>query len=92
MALLGVEGELDLKEIAGRLGALPDYARPIFLRVRRRIEITATFKHKKHDLAKEGFDPGVIVDPLYVFDRAQGAYVAMNRDRFAAIQSGAMRL
>jgi fatty-acyl-CoA synthase len=43
-------------------------------------------------LAKEGFDPDAIVDPLYVFDRAQGAYVALTRDRFAAIQSGTMRL
>jgi fatty-acyl-CoA synthase len=94
MALLGVEveGELDLMEIAERMRSLPDYARPVFLRVRRQIEITATFKHKKHDLAKEGFDPNVIVDPLYVFDRTQGAYVAMNRHRFAAIQSGTMRI
>ena len=92
MALLGVEGELDLMEIAERMRSLPDYARPVFLRVRRRIEITATFKHKKHDLAKEGFDPDAIVDPLYVFDRAQGVYVALNRNRFAAIQNGTMRL
>jgi fatty-acyl-CoA synthase len=91
MALLGVEGELDLTEVAWQLHTLPDYARPVFLRARRRIEITATFKHKKHDLAKEGFDPDAIVDPLYVFDRAQGAYVALTRDRFAAIRNRAMR-
>ena len=92
MALLSVEGEPDLMEIARRMRNLPDYARPVFLRMRRQIAITATFKHKKHDLAKEGFDPDAIIDPLYVFDRAQGAYVALNSQRFAAIQSGAMRL
>jgi fatty-acyl-CoA synthase len=92
MALLGGEGDLDLPKIARQMRNLPDYARPVFLRVKRQIEMTATFKHKKHDLAKEGFDPDAIVDPLYVFDRAQGAYVALTRDRFAAIQSGTMRL
>ena len=65
MALLGVEGELDLPELALRLRALPDYARPVFLRLRRELELTATFKHKKHDLAKEGFDPDRVADPLY---------------------------
>jgi hypothetical protein len=27
-----------------------------------------------------------------VFDRAQGAYAPLDRDRFSAIESGAMRL
>jgi fatty-acyl-CoA synthase len=92
MALIAAEGALDLAEIAEAMRALPDYARPLFLRVRRELEVTATFKHKKHDLAKEGFDPRRVADPLYVFDRAQGAYVALDGDRFAAIESGAMRL
>ena len=92
MALLRVDGDLDLDGIARHLRALPPYARPVFLRVRRRIETTATFKHRKNDLANEGFDPGHIADPLYVLDRAQDAYVALDRLTFAAIESGAMRL
>jgi fatty-acyl-CoA synthase len=92
MALLGVEGQVDLVEVTQSLRALPDYARPVFLRVKRELEITATFKHKKGDLAGEGFDPGRTDDPLYVFDRDAGTYVALDRDRFARIQSGAMRL
>ena len=92
MALLGVEGGLDLAEVARHMRALPDYARPGFLARAAQIETTATFKHKKHDLAREGFDPGRVADPLYVFDRAQDAYVALDRERFARITSGAMRL
>jgi fatty-acyl-CoA synthase len=92
MALLGVEGGLDLTEVARHMRALPHYARPVFLRVRRKLETTATFKHKKHDLASEGFDPSRVADPLYVFDRAQQAYLALDRDRFARIESGALRL
>ena len=36
---------------------LPAYARPLFLRIKDRIEVTATFKHKKNELAREGYDP-----------------------------------
>jgi fatty-acyl-CoA synthase len=92
MALLGLKGELDLAGIARHLRVLPEYARPVFLRLSRKLEITPTFKHKKHDLANQGFDPGRIAEPLYVFDRGQGAYVALDRDRFARIESGVMRL
>ena len=33
-----------------------------------------------------------IAEPLYVFDRAQDAYVALDGELFARIESGAMRL
>jgi fatty-acyl-CoA synthase len=92
MALLGVEGEPDLAKIAEHLRALPDYARPVFLRLKRQIEVTATFKHRKHDLAKEGFDPDRITDPLYLFDRTADAYVPLDRERLENIRSGATRL
>jgi fatty-acyl-CoA synthase len=92
MALLGVEGGLDLAELARHLRALPEYARPVFLRVSGRFETTATFKHKKQDLVRQGFDPCAVADPLYVFDRVKGAYVALDRERYADIESGAMRL
>ena len=36
---------------------LPAYARPLFLRIQERIEVTATFKHQKTELAREGYDP-----------------------------------
>ena len=92
MAMLGVAGGLDLTALASHLRALPDYARPVFLRVRRTIETTATFKHKRQDIIEEGFDPGRIADPLYVFDRAQDAYVVLDSKRFTRIINGAIRL
>ena len=33
---------------------LPDYARPVFLRVAPSLAVTATFKHRKRELAEEG--------------------------------------
>ena len=38
---------------------LPSYARPLFLRIQPEMDITSTFKHKKTELQKEGFDPSV---------------------------------
>jgi fatty-acyl-CoA synthase len=93
MALLVTKEALDLRGLVqGVQKALPDYARPVFLRVRSELEITGTFKHKKGDIAREGFDPSTVADPLYVYDRAAGAYVALTQDRFEAIKNGAMRL
>ena len=37
--------------------SLPSYAVPLFLRLKDTIETTTTFKHKKVDLVKEGFNP-----------------------------------
>jgi fatty-acyl-CoA synthase len=93
MALIAPRATIDLDAIALALrAALPDYARPVFLRVKSSLDVTATFKHQKQTLMREGFDPTQIADPLYVFDRASSAYVPLDRDLFAAIERGAMRL
>ena len=91
MALLAAEGPPDLEEIAQALEALPRYARPLFLRFRRSLDVTATFKPKRREMAEQGFDPARVDDPLYVFDAEVQAYVALDAARFAAIESGAMR-
>jgi fatty-acyl-CoA synthase len=93
MALIAPRATFDLDAIALALrAALPDYARPVFLRVKSSLDVTATFKHQKQALMREGFDPTQIADPLYLFDRARSAYVPLDRDLFAAIESGALRL
>ena len=81
-----------MRDIARALEALPRYARPLFLRVKRSLETTATFKPKRREMADEGFDPARVGgDPLYVYDADAQAYVALDAARFAAIESGAMR-
>ncbi|NXS03733.1 S27A2 synthetase, partial [Oxylabes madagascariensis] len=54
------------------------------------LEITGTFKQCKSNLVKEGFDPGVVRDPLFVRDAARRSYVPLTPDTFAAIRD--MRL
>ncbi len=71
---------------------LAPYARPIFLRIQPAIETTGTFKYRKVDLVREGFDPAATSDALYYDDPAAGAYVPITPALAAEIQSGAKRL
>ncbi len=71
---------------------LPDYARPAFLRVRKDIEVTATFKQKKGDLVREGFDPTLITDPLYFNDPQTRSFVPIDKPLYDLLQSGQVRL
>ncbi|MGH8218532.1 MAG: long-chain-acyl-CoA synthetase [Steroidobacteraceae bacterium] len=70
---------------------LPDYARPVFVRLLSRVEITETFKPKVHAYAAAGFDPRTISDPLYVYDREPNVFVKLDGVVFERIRSGAMR-
>jgi acyl-CoA synthetase (AMP-forming)/AMP-acid ligase II len=73
-------------------GALPAYAVPLFVRLRQSHETTATFKFRKVDLKREGFDPAQATDPLYVLlDRARG-YEPLTAAIFAGIARGDVRL
>jgi fatty-acyl-CoA synthase len=65
--------------------SLPEYARPLFLRMRKDIDVTATFKQKKVDLVKEGFDPDKIADPLYFNDASAKAFVPIDRALYERI-------
>jgi fatty-acyl-CoA synthase len=71
---------------------LPTYARPLFLRLRSEMETTGTFKHRKVDLVREGFDPHAIEDRLLFRDDGAGAYVSLDRETYEAILSGTIRV
>jgi fatty-acyl-CoA synthase len=93
MALLAPSGPLDLGALAVELQTrLPKYAWPLFLRIKASLDLTATFKHQKQALMREGFDPTQIDDPLYVFDKARSAYVKLDQKYYSAIVQGAVRL
>ena len=80
----------DIYELVQR--SLPSYAAPVFLRVQGEAEMTGTLKLRKVDLAKEGYDPSVIKDPLYVRDDAARAYVPLTDERLAALHAGELRV
>lgn len=93
MASLVVDEAFDLEAFHGAVeAALPSYARPLFLRLLPEIEITGTFKHRKVDAVKEGFDPARIRDPLYFLDPTSGGYAPLDAALHARIRAGDVRL
>lgn len=77
------------EKIAGNLAF---FARPVFIRLRPEMEITGTFKLKKADLVKDGFDPGRIDDPLYWYNQASGRYEALTHAVYADIAAGRLKI
>ncbi|PZA10391.1 long-chain-acyl-CoA synthetase [Rhodopseudomonas palustris] len=93
MAALVTKGDFDLDVLHRHLAErLPAYARPLFLRLRSALDLTGTFKQAKQTLIGDGFDPGVVGDPLYVADAVAGRYVAVDDDLFGRIARGTFRL
>jgi fatty-acyl-CoA synthase len=93
MAALTIDDGFSLSILHAHVfGRLPAYARPLFVRIRAELDLTETFKPKTHELAREGFDPRVIADQLY-FDHPDFAtYVGLDRELFARIHAGELRL
>ena len=70
---------------------LPAYAVPLFVRVQKEAETTGTFKYRKVDLVKEGFNPDNMADPVWFIDPAKGTYVPVTHDRYESILAGTYR-
>ncbi len=64
---------------------LATYAVPMFVRISRAADLTATFKLRKIDLQREGYDPQRTADPLYVRDAKAGTYVPVTRENLLAL-------
>jgi fatty-acyl-CoA synthase len=92
MAALVVGPEFEIGGLAEYVDReLPAFARPVFVRLQSQIETTGTFKYRKIDLVKEGFDPAGIKDPLYFRDAAKG-YVKLTKASHAKLLAGGYRL
>ncbi|XP_032701071.1 solute carrier family 27 member 3 isoform X2 [Lontra canadensis] len=84
---------LDLVQLYAHVSEnLPPYAWPRFLRLQESLATTETFKQQKVRMAKEGFDPRALSDPLYVLDQPGGAYLPLTRARYSAILAGDLRI
>lgn len=93
MASLVVDPEFDLDALYSHVQRqLPAYARPLFVRLQPELEITGTFKHRKVDLVREGFDPDAVKEPLYLADAAKGCFVPLDAGLCERIRSGELRL
>jgi fatty-acyl-CoA synthase len=92
MAMIVADVGLDLGKFRAHLvECLPPYARPVFLRFRREMDVTATFKYMKSDLVREGYDPSVVTDAIYVYSQELGAFVQLDKTLYDQIQGGLFR-
>jgi fatty-acyl-CoA synthase len=93
MAAIVAKDNLNLTLLHDHLAqALPEYARPLFLRIRGDMDVTTTFKQKKIDILKDGFDPGRVADPIYFNDPQKKAFVRLDADLYRDINAGRIRL
>jgi len=93
MAALVSECELDLSGLRAHLATcLPAYARPVFLRIRNKVDLTGTFKYSKTEMVRQGYDPEASGDALYFESAEDAAFVPLGKNLYTRIQSGEFRL
>jgi fatty-acyl-CoA synthase len=91
MAVLVAEHNLDLAALRRHLvERLPSYARPLFVTIRRELEVTGTFKHKKG--GGPSYDPALSADPIYFNDPERDAFVRLDAELYQRIRSGEVRV
>jgi citronellyl-CoA synthetase len=84
--------DFDLKTLCRHFQrSLPSYAAPKFVRLNVDLECTATHKIKKVALKKEGFDPNLVKDALYVLLPEETEYRPLTTEVYKHILDGAYR-
>ena len=92
MASVTTNGYLDYKDMLDRLAAhLPKHAIPVFIREQQEAVTTGTFKYRKVDLQKEGFNPSKVKDPVWYADPETGSYRQLTPDEYKKVAKGGSR-
>jgi fatty-acyl-CoA synthase len=93
MVAVVIDDAFDVAQFRDRLLCrLPAYACPVIVRFCATLDTTATFKQKKQQLARDGFDPRLVSDPLFFFDSSSGRYRPIDADIYERIVDGSLRL
>jgi fatty-acyl-CoA synthase len=93
MVAIVTDDRFDLAEFGDHLARrLPAYACPVFVRFCATLDSTETFKQKKQDLIRAGFDPHRVTDPLFFRDPKSGAFLPIDATSYARISEGSVRL
>jgi fatty-acyl-CoA synthase len=93
MVAIVIDSRFDLQEFAAHLARrLPAYACPVMIRICTALDTTETFKQKKHELVRDGFDPHGVTDPLFFREPKSGEYRPIDAQAYARILDGSIRL
>jgi fatty-acyl-CoA synthase len=71
---------------------LPNFARPVFVRLLNELSTTSTLKLKKTDLQNQGYDPRRLTDPLYLLHPKHDVYVPLSPELYDDITAGRLAL
>ncbi|ABC32405.1 Acyl-CoA synthetases (AMP-forming)/AMP-acid ligases II [Hahella chejuensis KCTC 2396] len=83
----------DMRQLAQAMQeALPAYAIPVFIRVTPSIAKTGTFKYRKVDLQKNGYQLNKPEDQVYLWAPETRGYRLLTQEMIAALESGGYRL
>ena len=93
MVAMTVNDAFDITGLAEHCKAnLPPYAVPLFVRIQPEAETTGTFKFRKVELVKEGFDLTQTEDPIWFLEPGSPHYVRMEKSHEDRIIAGEYRL
>ena len=101
MVAMTVNEDFDMAGLAAHCHErLPAYAVPLFIRIQPKAETTGTFKFRKVDLVKEGFDLERIDDPVWFLEPVKkgtssaltATYVRMDESHQDTLAAGEYRL
>jgi fatty-acyl-CoA synthase len=93
MAAIVVDDRFDLTGFWDHISRrLPAYACPVAIRICAALDSTETFKQKKQELVREGFDPALVKDSLFFRDEKSGSYRPIDAACYARILGGLIRL
>lgn len=92
MASITLGKDIDYSKLAEHLkSALPAYAIPLFLRIQQNADTTGTFKFRKVDAVKEGFDVEKLQDAIWFLNPKIRTYERLDLKTHQKIQSKRFR-
>lgn len=92
MASITTSGYLDYKDVLDQLSSrLPKYAVPVFIREQQEATTTSTFKYRKSDLVKDGFDPETTGEKVWYADPETGKYELVTPETYKKIAAGGVK-
>lgn len=84
---------VDLKDLALKIeDNLPPYARPLFIRIIKSVDVTGTLKLKKVNLQKEGFDLKLVKDKMFFLDTKLQIFQPLTEELHYKICNSKLRL
>lgn len=84
--------KVDFEALAKAYSRLPSFSRPIFIRITAKIPLTNTFKHKKIELVKDGYDIEQLTDSVYMYIHGSNSFEVLTSELLMSIRTFVIKL